>query len=112
MAGEDHRAGDVPASFVPPEAIRRLRDLTRYAEHLIRTGPRRCSGWKSCWRTPRSSCPRWPLHIRVSGRAMIAALMAGERDPGAGGPGPAADAPKIPVLQEALTGQFTSITRS
>jgi transposase len=42
-------------SFVPPPAIRRLRDLTRYRIDWWRSAPRRRTGWRSCWRTPRSS---------------------------------------------------------
>jgi transposase len=38
--------GLVRASFVPPEPVRRLRDLTRA---------------RTTWRTPGSNCPRWPV---------------------------------------------------
>jgi transposase len=45
-------------SFVPPPEIRRLRDLTRYRADLVAGAPLSSSGWRSCWRTPRSSS-RW-----------------------------------------------------
>ena len=38
-------------SFVPPPAIRELRDLTRYRVDCSRCVPRRSSGWRSCSRT-------------------------------------------------------------
>jgi transposase len=47
-------------SLVQPRPIRQLRDLTRYRRSLIQDGPARCSGWRSCWRTPRSSSARSP----------------------------------------------------
>lgn len=50
--------GLVRGSFVPPEPIRELRDLTRARTHG--SGAGRSSGWRSCWRTPGSSCPRSP----------------------------------------------------
>ena len=52
--------GLVRASFVPPEPIRRLRDLTRTRPISPGNGPGRSSGWRSCWRTAGSNCPRWP----------------------------------------------------
>src|SRR5664280_283972 len=53
--------GLVRGSFVPPEPIRQLRDLTRTRSTLVRAGPRRSNGWRNCWRTPASNCRRWPL---------------------------------------------------
>ena len=38
-------------SFVPPPAIRQLRDLTRYRVDLIAERTARSSGWRSCSRT-------------------------------------------------------------
>ena len=69
-------------SFVPPEPIRRLRDLTRYRMRWWPTSARRRTGWRSCWKTPRSSFSVVASDIfGVSGRAMMAALIGGERDP-------------------------------
>jgi anti-sigma B factor antagonist len=59
VAGQGGRAGHVPASFVPPAPIRRLRDLTRYRARWSASGPGRPSAWPSSWRTPRSSCRVW-----------------------------------------------------
>ena len=47
-------------SFVPPAPIRVLRDYTRLREDLIRERTRYGSGWRSCSRTRRSRCRRWP----------------------------------------------------
>ena len=47
-------------SFVPPAPIRVLRDYTRLSEDLIRNALVTGSGWKSCSRTRRSRCRRWP----------------------------------------------------
>ena len=52
--------GLVRGSFVPPQPIRELRDLTRLRTTLTRDRARRSTGWNACWRTPGSSCPRSP----------------------------------------------------
>jgi transposase len=52
-------------SFVPPPAIRHLRDLTRYRIHLINTRIAEKNGWRNCWRTPVSSFRLW--HRTFSG---------------------------------------------
>lgn len=53
--------GLVRGSFVPPEPIRQLRDLTRTRTSSPGNAPARSSDWRSCWKTPGSSCRRWPL---------------------------------------------------
>ena len=53
--------GLVRGSFVPPEPIRQLRDLTRTRTAVTANAPASCNGWRSSWRTPGSSCPRSPL---------------------------------------------------
>ena len=100
--------GLLRASFVPPPAIRRLRDLTRYRKAL--TGERSSevnrihkvledAGVKLA--TVASSV------MGVSGRAMMAALIEGSADPDA-----LADLArgrmrqKLPALRKALTGRF------
>jgi transposase len=54
--------GLVRGSFVPPEPIRQLRDLTRTRTAITReNAPARSSGWRSYSKTPGSNCPRSPL---------------------------------------------------
>ena len=57
-------------SFVPPRPIRRLRDLTRYRVDVVAARTvqknRRRTGWRSCSRTPASSCRWWPRTSSVS----------------------------------------------
>lgn len=50
--------GLVRASFVPPEPIRQLRDLTRARATAARDRSRQVHGWRSSWSPPGSSCPR------------------------------------------------------
>jgi hypothetical protein len=52
--------GLVRASFVPPEPIRHLRDLTRTRTAITRERSREAQRLESCSRTPGSRCPRWP----------------------------------------------------
>lgn len=95
-------------SFVPPEPIRRLRDLTRYRVALIsdQTGEKN-----------RVEKLLEDAHIKlsvvasdifgVSGRAMLAALIAGERDPRVlAQHAKTTMRRKIGVLEEALVGRF------
>jgi transposase len=53
-------------SFVPPPAIRALRDLTRYRSTCSPNAPRRSSGWRSCSRTRWSSSRPWSATCSVS----------------------------------------------
>src|SRR5215210_1824522 len=64
-------------SFVPPPAIRRLRDLTRYRADLVvvRTAEKLLEDAQIKLSVVASDI------FGVSGRAMLAALLAGERDP-------------------------------
>ena len=52
--------GLLRSSFVPPPAIRELRDLTRYRKRLIQTHSAESSGCRRSWRTPGSSSTRSP----------------------------------------------------
>jgi transposase len=52
--------GLVRGSFVPPEPVRQLRELTRARTAITRDAAARSNAWRSCWRTPGSSCPRSP----------------------------------------------------
>jgi transposase len=102
--------GLVRPSFVPPPPIRRLRDLTRYRASLVHERTRETqrlekvlddAGIKLTVVASKT--------LSVSGRAMIEALIAGQRDPAA-----LADLArqrmrvKIPALRDALTGRFSA----
>jgi transposase len=69
-------------SFVPPPTIRELRDLTRYRKRLIQAhtaeGQRIEKTLEDAGIKPGSVASEV---LGVSGRAMLAALVAGERDP-------------------------------
>lgn len=100
--------GLLRGSFVPPEQVRRLRDMTRYRKKLVQQHT--------------SECQRVQKHLEdagikldsvasdvlgVSGRAMLRALLDGERDPEV-----LAELArgtlrrKIPELRKALQGRF------
>jgi transposase len=96
-------------SFVPPPLIRQLRDLTRYRVDLVAAaGAERNRAEKlledaQIKLTVVASDP-----FGVSGRAMMAALIAGERDPKALAQlARASLRKKISTLEEAFVGRFT-----
>src|SRR4051794_29688792 len=96
-------------SFVPPPAIRELRDLTRYRVDLItaRTAER-----QRVEKLLEDALIKLSVVVSdlfgVSGRAMMAALIAGERDPAAlAGLARGSMRSKTTRLTEALTGRFT-----
>jgi transposase len=96
-------------SFVPPPAIRRLREVARYRADLVavRTAEKQ-RGEQAAGGRPHQAVGGRLRHLRGSGRAMLAALLAGERDPKvlaelARGRLRA----KRSVLAEAFTGHFT-----
>lgn len=97
-------------SFVPPPEIRRLRDLTRYRADLVAA----CAAEKN-----RAEKLLEDAHIKlsvvasdifgVSGRAMLKALIAGERNPKIlAQMARTRMRTKIPALEEAFTGHFTT----
>src|SRR4051812_31240585 len=101
--------GLVRGSFVPPEPIRRLRDLTRTRTAITRERSREIQRLEKLLEDAGIKLSSVATDIvGVSGRAMIEALIAGERDPGR-----MADLAqrrmraKIPQLTEALVGRFT-----
>ncbi|MEZ5383312.1 MAG: transposase [Microthrixaceae bacterium] len=47
--------GLLRGSFVPPERVRRLRDLTRYRKRLVQTHTSEASGYRRTWRRQGSS---------------------------------------------------------
>jgi transposase len=101
--------GMLRASFIPPRPQRQLRDLTRYRRTLTRERTREK---QRAEKLPGDAQIKLPVVISdifgASGRAMLDALIAGQRNPHA----LAALAyrnrrAKTSVLQEALTGHFT-----
>jgi transposase len=100
--------GLVRASFVPPQPIRRLRDLTRYRTVLIHERIREAQRLEKELEDAgiKLSAVATDL-LGSSSRAILEALIAGERDPMA-----LAELaqkrmrPKIPRLREALLGRF------
>jgi transposase len=74
--------GLVRPSFVPPPGIRRLRDLTRLRTSLIREQTRHTQRIHDVLEDAMIKIAIVATDIMgVSGRAMLAALIAGERDP-------------------------------
>ena len=96
-------------SFVPPPQIRRLRDLTRYRADLVglRTGEK--SRAEKLLEDAQIKMSVVASDIfGVSGRQMMGALIAGERDPKVlAQMARGAMRGKIAVLEEAFTGFFT-----
>jgi transposase len=100
--------GLVRASFVPPEPIRQLRDLTRTRSAITRERSREVQRLEKLLEDAGIKISSVATDIvGVSGRAMIEALIAGDRDAGR-----MADLAqkrlrnKIPQLTEALVGRF------
>lgn len=101
--------GLVRGSFVPPEPIRRLRDLTRTRTAITRERSREAQRLEKLLEDAGIKLSAIASDILgVSGRAMLESLITGNRDPAA-----LADLAKrrmrckIPALTEALTGRFT-----
>jgi transposase len=96
-------------SFVPPPAIRRLRDVARYRADLVAVRTAEKQRVEKLLEDAQIKLSVVASDIfGVSGRAMLAALIAGERDPKvlarlARGRMRA----KLSVLEEAFTGFFT-----
>ncbi|MDQ2755659.1 MAG: IS110 family transposase [Actinomycetota bacterium] len=101
--------GLVRGSFVPPEPIRQLRDLTRTRTAITRERSREAQRLEKLLEDAGIKLSAVASDILgVSGRAMLEALIAGDRDPAA-----LADLAKrrlrakIPALTQALTGRFS-----
>jgi transposase len=101
--------GLVRGSFVPPEPIRQLRDLTRTRTAITRERGREVQRLEKLLEDAGIKLSAVATDIMgVSGRAMLEALIAGDRDPAE-----LADLAKrrlrskIPELTEALTGRFS-----
>jgi len=101
--------GLVRGSFVPPEPIRQLRDLTRMRTTIIRERTREIQRLEKLMEDTgvKLSSVATQMH-GISARIMLDALVAGERDPVV-----LADMAKgrlrnkIPEMTEALTGRFS-----
>jgi len=101
--------GLLRASFVPPEPIRVLRDLTRARTVITRSRTKEVQRLEKLLEDAGIKLSAVASNIvGVSGRAMLEALIAGQRDPAV-----LADLAKqrlrdkIPALTEALRGRFT-----
>lgn len=102
--------GLVRASFVPPEPIRHLRDLTRTRSAITRERAREVQRLEKLLEDSGIKLSSVASEILgVSGRAMLEALIDGQRDPAQ-----LAELAKrrlrskIPALTEALTGRFSA----
>jgi len=96
-------------SFVPPPPIRKLRDLTRYRADLVAA---RTAEKQRAEKLLEDACIKLSAVIAdifgVSGRDMLAALAAGERNPKVLAQlARRSMRAKITVLEEAFTGHFT-----
>jgi transposase len=101
--------GLVRGSFVPPEPVRQLRDLTRARTAITRERGREVQRLEKLLEDAGIKLSAVASDIMgVSGRAMLEALIAGDRDPaGLAGLAKRRLRSKIPALTEALTGRFT-----
>lgn len=105
--------GLVRPSFVPPQPIRELRDLTRYRKAQIQERSREAQRLHKVLEDAgiKLSCVATNI-LGVSGRAMLDALVSGSHDPAV-----LADLAKgrlrakLPALREALEGRFRSYHR-
>jgi transposase len=101
--------GLLRGSFVPPAPIRGLRDLTRYRKRLIQAHSAECQRVQKTLEDAGIKLDSVAADVLgVSGRAMLAALINGERDPQvlaelARGRLRA----KLPQLRQALRGRFS-----
>jgi transposase len=102
--------GLLRASFVPPPAIRELRDLTRYRKTLVRERAREVNRLHKLLEDAgiKLACVASDV-LGVSGRAMIEALISGDGDPAV-----LAELAKgrlrrkLPALRRALEGRFSA----
>lgn len=100
--------GLLRASFVPPEVIRQLRDLTRYRKRMVQSTT---AEFQRIEKTLEDAGIKLDVVasdiLTVSGRLMLKALVAGERDPEVLAElSKGIMRKKIPQLKEALRGRF------
>jgi transposase len=100
--------GLLRSSFVPPPAIRELRDLTRYRKRLIQNHTAEQQRVQKTLEDAGIKLDSVASDVfGVSGREMLAALIAGERDPEVlAEMSKGVLRKKIPELREALRGRF------
>jgi transposase len=100
--------GLLRGSFVPPPAIRELRDLTRYRKKLVQAHTAECQRIHKTLEDAGIKLDSVASDVLgVSGRAMLTALVAGERDPEVlAEMAKGVLRKKIPELREALRGRF------
>jgi transposase len=100
--------GLLRGSFVPPPAIRELRDLTRYRKRLIQTHSAEQQRVQKTLEDAGIKLDSVASDVfGASGRDMLAALVAGQRDPGVLAElAKGVLRKKIPQLREALGGRF------
>lgn len=100
--------GLLRSSFVPPAEIRELRDLTRYRKRLIQTHTAECQRVQKVLEDAGIKLDSVASDVLgVSGRAMLRALIDGERDPEVlAEMAKGVLRKKIPLLREALKGRF------
>jgi transposase len=101
--------GLLRSSFVPPPAIRQLRDLTRYRKKLIQAHTAECQRIQKTLEDAGIKLDSVASDVLgVSGRAMLKALVAGERDPQVlAGMARGVLRKKLPQLRQALKGRFS-----
>jgi transposase len=100
--------GLLRGSFVPPPVIRELRDLTRYRKRLIQAHTSECQRIQKTLEDAGIKLDSVASDVLgVSGRAMLGALVAGERDPDTLAQlAKGVLRRKIPALRQALHGRF------
>lgn len=101
--------GLLRGSFVPPKQIRELRDLTRYRKRMIQAHTSECQRIQKTLEDAGIKLDSVASDVLgVSGRAMLAALVAGERDPDVlAEMAKGTLRRKIPALRQALRGRFS-----
>ena len=100
--------GLLRSSFVPPQVIRELRDLTRYRKRLVQTHTQESQRIQKTLEDAGIKLRSVATDVlSVSGRAMLRALIDGERDPEVLAElAKGRMRKKIPQLQQALRGRF------
>jgi transposase len=101
--------GLIRASFIPPAAIRELRDLTRHRKSLIRDRVKAANRVHKLLETANIKLGNVVTDVLgVSGRAMLNALVHGETDPARlASLAKGCLIPRVKQLAEALQGRFT-----